>query len=282
MISIRKPSANRTLIIIAIIGLMSIINPLRFPTLSNLISMSYQLPIIAFLSIGMALTMLSGGINLAIIATANFAGIITVTVLKALYGEGSTAATIGGTLLAMGGGLVAALLIGLIIGYLIAYVEVPAILATLAIMTLLNGVNVVITKGYTLSGLPSFLIGIGNGTGAGIPIPFIVFIVICIILAIVLKRTVFGVSLYLLGANPTAARYSNINVRRMLVYTYLWSAFFSALTSFIMMGSLIQLRPTMPNLTFLWLYWPVFSAVSILSAESDNYPGWSWPLSYCN
>ena len=52
--SIRRASANRSLVIIlvAIVVLMSALNPRRFPTLGNLISMSYQLPIIAFLAIG--------------------------------------------------------------------------------------------------------------------------------------------------------------------------------------------------------------------------------------
>jgi ribose/xylose/arabinose/galactoside ABC-type transport system permease subunit len=234
----RRSSTNRSLIIIlvAIVVLMSILNPRRFPTLGNLVSMSYQLPIIAFLAIGMAISMLSGGINLAIIATANFTGIVTVLLLQAMAGTATADASVGVALVAMAGGLAAALLVGAVMGYLIAYVEVPAILATLAVMTLLNGVNVVVTRGYTLSGFPPFLLAIGNGTVAGIPIPFILFVIVCLILAVVLNRTIFGVSLYLLGANPTAARFSNIDVRGMLMRTYILSAFFSALTVFIMMG----------------------------------------------
>jgi len=204
--------------------------------------MSYQLPVIAFLSIGMAITMLSGGINLAIIATANFTGIVTVLLLQALVGEAMTDASVLVTLLAMGGGLAAALLIGAIMGFLIAYVEVPAILSTLAVMTLLNGANIVITRGYTLSGFPPFLLGIGNETVWGIPIPFILFVGVCLILTVILNRTIFGVSLYLSGSNPTAAQFSNINVRSVLMRTYILSAFFSALTAFVMMGQLNSVK----------------------------------------
>jgi len=239
-----RPSTNRSLLIllVAIVLIMSLLNPRRFPTLSNLISMSYQLPVIAFLSIGMAITMLSGGINLAIIATANFTGIVTVLLLQALVGEAMTDASVLVTLLAMGGGLAAALLIGAIMGFLIAYVEVPAILSTLAVMTLLNGANIVITRGYTLSGFPPFLLGIGNETVWGIPIPFILFVGVCLILTVILNRTIFGVSLYLSGSNPTAAQFSNINVRSVLMRTYILSAFFSALTAFVMMGQLNSVK----------------------------------------
>ena len=242
--SIRRASANRSLVIIlvGIVVLMSALNPRRFPTLGNLISMSYQLPIIAFLAIGMMVTMLSGGINLAIVATANFTGIVTALLLGAMAGEAASDASIWISLAAIAGGLAAALLIGAAMGWLIAYVEVPAILASLGVMTLLNGVNVVITKGYTLSGFPPFVLGIGNGTVFGIPIPFLILIVICFLLAVVLNRTVFGVSLYLLGSNPVAAKYSNINVRSVLMREYILSAFFSAVTAFIMMGQLNSVK----------------------------------------
>ena len=242
--SVRRASANRSLVIIlvGIVVLMSALNPRRFPTLGNLISMSYQLPIIAFLAIGMMVTVLSGGINLAIVATANFTGIVTALLLGAMAGEAASDAPIWISLAAIAGGLAAALLVGAAMGWLIAYVEVPAILASLGVMTLLNGVNVVITKGYTLSGFPPFVLGIGNGTVFGIPIPFLILIVICFLLAVVLNRTVFGVSLYLLGSNPVAAKYSNVNVRSVLMREYILSAFFSAVTAFIMMGQLNSVK----------------------------------------
>jgi ribose/xylose/arabinose/galactoside ABC-type transport system permease subunit len=241
---IRRGSPNRSLLVllVAIAVLMSALNPERFPTLGNLISMSYQLPIIAFLSIGMMVTMLSGGINLAIISTANFTGIVTMLCLRAMVGEATDEASLPVSLLAMGGGLGAALIVGAIMGYLIAFIEVPAILATLAVMTLLNGINVVITKGYTWSGFPPFLLDIGNGTAFGIPIPFIILIFVCLLLAVVLRRTVTGVSLYLLGSNPVASKYSNIRVRAVLVRDYLLSSAFAALTAFIMMGQLNSVK----------------------------------------
>jgi simple sugar transport system permease protein len=241
---LRRPSASRTLagILVAIVVLMSALNPQRFLTTGNFISMAYQLPIVAFLSIGMMVTMLSGGINLAIISTANFTGIVTVLVLRAVAGEAADEAGIGVALVAMGGGLAAALAIGAIMGWLIAYVEVPAILATLAMMTLLNGVNLVITKGYTLSGFPEFLLGVGNGTVWVIPIPFLILIAVVALLAVLLNRTRTGLGLYLLGSNPIAAAYSNVPVRAVLVRDYVLSSAFAALTAFIMMGQLNSVK----------------------------------------
>jgi len=61
-------------------------------------------------------------------------------------------------------------------------------------------------------------------------------------MSVVLNRTAFGKGMYLYGANPVAARYSNINVRSVLMREYMLSAFFSALTSFVMMGQLNSVK----------------------------------------
>jgi ribose/xylose/arabinose/galactoside ABC-type transport system permease subunit len=234
----RSNSSDRSLFImlIAIVILMAVLNPQRFFTINNIISMSYQLPIIAILSIGMMITMLSGGINLAIIATSNFTGIVVALLLQAMMGKDTANAPIMISLLALTGGMIAAILVGAVMGWLVAYLEIPAILATLGVMTLLNGVNLVITKGYTISGFPPFILGIGNDTFFGVPIPFILLIVVCLFLALLLHRTVFGISLYHVGSNPIASTYSNINIRLVLMRAYILSACFSALAVFVTMG----------------------------------------------
>ncbi len=229
------------IILVLIVILMSALNP-RFLTVNNIISMSYQLPIIAILSIGMMVSILTGGINLALIATSNLTGIVVALILQAIMGANTAEAPIGVSLIALAGGLLVAILVGAAMGWLIAYLEIPAILATLGGMILLNGVNLVLTKGYTISDFPPFILAIGNGTIGIIPIPFIILIVVCLILAIFLNRTVFGRNLYAAGSNPVAAQYSNINVRSLLVLTYILSACFSALAVFITMGQLNSVK----------------------------------------
>ena len=61
-------------------------------------------------------------------------------------------------------------------------------------------------------------------------------------MGILLARTRTGLSLYLLGSNPVAARFSNINVRAVLVRTYMLSSAFAALTAFVMMGQLNSVK----------------------------------------
>jgi len=236
--------SNRSLyiILIAIIILMAILNPTRFFTVGNFISMSYQIPIIAFLSFGSMIAFLTGGINLAIISTTNFTGIITILTLRAISGQATYEASVSSSIIALSVGFIAALSIGALCGFLIGYLEIPAFLVTLGIGTLLNGVNIVITKGYTISGFPPFILDIGNGLLWGIPIPFLIFIVASVLLSFLLTKTVFGISLYLVGSNAVAARFSNINIRSVYIRQYMLSSLFAALTSFVMMGQLNSVK----------------------------------------
>ena len=91
----RIPDASLYVILVGIVVLMTALNPDRFPTLSNMQSMASQLPILAFLSIGVMISMLSGGINLAIVSTANFTGIVTALMLRLLTDGHSGDVTLG-------------------------------------------------------------------------------------------------------------------------------------------------------------------------------------------
>lgn len=245
MKQIRIFQSNRSLYIIlaAIVVFMAVLNPSRFFAIGNFISMAYQIPIIAFLSFGSMIAFLTGGINLAIISTTNFTGIVTILMLRAMVGMEATAeASVFTSVVALAVGLAAALAIGAVCGIFIAYLEIPAFLVTLGVGTLLNGVNILVTKGYTLTGFPQFILDIGNGLLWGIPIPFIIFIVVSLVLSFLLSRTTFGVNLYLVGSNPVAAKYSNIDVRSVYIRQYMLSSLLAALTSFVMMGQLNSVK----------------------------------------
>ncbi|MGE5605559.1 MAG: ABC transporter permease [Bacteroidota bacterium] len=236
------PNLSLYVILMVILVIMTFLNPTRFFSFYNFSSMAYQLPFLAFLSMGQMVTILSGGINLAIIATANFSGIITAILLNILSHGNSTEASVLVVIVSILGGLIGALLAGALSGYLIGYLRVPDILATLGVMILLNGVNIILTKGYTITGFPDSIIAIGNGTFLGIPIPFFIFLILTIFFGIVLNKTIFGYSLYMMGSNYTAAKFSGIGVRSVILKEYLFSSLFAAITAFIMMGQLNSVK----------------------------------------
>ena len=90
----RFADAPLVAILIVVVALMAFANPGRFLSLGNLASLAYQLPMLAFLSFGMMISMLTGGINLAIVSSANLTGIVTALTLKALTGGDSASASL--------------------------------------------------------------------------------------------------------------------------------------------------------------------------------------------
>ena len=219
------------LVLIGAFLLMFALNGERFIRPQNLISMAYQLPIIGLLAIGMMISMLSGGINLSIIATANLNGIVIALCLQYFSHGQMGAASNEIIVLAIALGVLSCLLVGVINGLLISLLKIPDILVTLGTMTLISGINVVLTKGYTLSGFPDILLNIGNGNSFGLPNALILFLLASVAAAIILNKTRFGFSLYMMGSNPTATQYSGVSLVKTSVMQYTFSSCFAALPS---------------------------------------------------
>ena len=123
----------------------------------------------------MMITMLTSGINLSIIASANLSGIVMAQIMVTLAPTDGGPA-LGVVLLALLAGLAVSALIGLLNGWLIAYLDMSPILATLGTMITVSGFAIVLTKGYVISGLPKEMLFIGNGMILGIPAPLLIFL----------------------------------------------------------------------------------------------------------
>jgi simple sugar transport system permease protein len=213
------------------------LNGSQFIRLGNIQSMAFQLPELGILSLAMMITMLTAGINLSIIATANLAGIVAALILTGLITpESGGAASAGVVVLAVGAALFTAAAIGLLNGLLIAGLEVSPILATLGTMILLNGAALVLTRGYVISGFPPAIRFIGNGQVLGIPMPMIIFLLCAGLMALLLNRMRLGVNIYMIGSNPIATRFSGINNARVLLMTYIISGLYSGLAAIVMMS----------------------------------------------
>ncbi len=221
----------------ALFLLMVVLNPGDFLRIGNLQTMAFQLPELGLLSLAMMVTMLTGGINLSIIATANMSSIVTALILTGAINPEAPPPGAGGIiLLAVAAGLLTALIIGLLNGLLVARLKVSPILATLGTMTLVNGLAIVTTRGYVISGLPNAVRFIGNGVVLGIPVGAIIFILCAALMALILNRTPLGFNIYMLGSNPVASRYSGVNNTTVIIKTYLISSLYAGFAALIMLS----------------------------------------------
>ncbi len=224
---LRLPSNSGGLLalLVALVLFFSLLLPHQFPTLGTVQSMMFQLPELGVLALAMVIPLISGGLNLAIIATANQCALLMAWIMSTYIAPGAggpeTVLVIAAALLA---GLVLCTVIGLITGFLVATMGVHPILVTLGTKSVIDGVSIWLTRGTVVSGLPDSFQWLGNGVLLGVPVPFVVLILAAVAVGLVLTRTAFGVSIYMLGSNLEATRYSGVDTRRVLIGIYTFSS----------------------------------------------------------
>lgn len=211
-------------LLVALLVAFSLFVP-QFASMGTLQSFMYQMPLLGLLSLAMVVPLITGGLNLAIIATTNQCALLMVWVMQTAADPGAgPGATLAVILLAMAAGIVLCLAIGLLTGALVAYTGVHPILVTLGTKSLIDGISIYLTRGMALSGVPEMFSRAGNATLAGVPVIFLVLVAAAIVVGVILKRTPFGVSCMMIGSNIEATRYSAIDVKRVLVGVYAMSS----------------------------------------------------------
>lgn len=217
--------------------LFAVLMPGQFLQITTLQAMAFQLPELGLLSLAMTIVLISGGLNLSIIATANQSALLMVWLMNLfITPETAMFAEYGWIFIALTAGLLICIAIGLINGVLVALVGVHPILATLGTMTLINGIDIYLTNGATLSGLPAPVLAIGNSTIFFVPISFFVFLAAVLAISFLLNQTPLGVRIRMIGSNLEAARFSGVNTTGVLIRVYVLSSVLCWLAAVVMMA----------------------------------------------
>ncbi len=223
------------LILVAVVGLMLVLTGGTFLSVENLGALMAQLPELGFLSLAMMVTILTSGINLSIISSANLAGVIMGLMMTRLIApEAPPAQALLVVLAAIVVGLLFSLFLGFVNGVLIAYVGLPAVLATLGTMILYEGLTLAITKGFVISDFPPAFQVISSGSLLGVPYALIAFVAAAAMISFTLRRRPFGRHLYMIGSNELATRYSAVDTRKVIVKTYVLSGLLTGIAAVIM------------------------------------------------
>ncbi|MCX7890243.1 MAG: ABC transporter permease, partial [Rhodobacteraceae bacterium] len=211
----------------------------RFLSAANFDSIAYQLPELGLLTLAMMIPIISGGLNLAIIYTANMAGLTLAWVLNTHGGpDAGILWAVVGTVAGVGVGALS----GLVMGLVIAYTGAHPILVSLSMMIFLRGLGEFLTRGGDISGFPEYLKPVGHGAILGIPTPLILFLLAALAWHILLSRTRHGFAVYMIGSNIEATRYSGINTRRTLTLIYTLSGAMAALAGLLMLTRFNSVR----------------------------------------
>ncbi|WP_375383910.1 ABC transporter permease [uncultured Microbacterium sp.] len=140
---------------------------------------------------------------------------------------------IGAVALAIGFGL----LVGAAVGYLVAFLQMNAFIATLGMATLLGGVIFAYTEGLQItSGIPTELTDIGSKDWFGVPQIVVVAAIVAVVAWFVLTQTVTGRRLIAAGSNPRATTLLGLSLRRIQFGAFLTSGLFGGIAGVLLLA----------------------------------------------
>ena len=182
-------------------------------------TMGKQLAEYGLMSIGCGICMISGGIDLSCVYIANLCGIVA-----------------GLSMQKSGNSIVVAVIVALVVGavcgafngFLVSYLRIPAMLATLGSYQLFQGISVVVSGGSSVSGIPEAYTALGTFTVFGIPFAFIMFLIVVIIMTFIMSKTTFGTKVYLVGTNAKCSIFAGIKNNTVIIKTYMISGLIAA------------------------------------------------------
>lgn len=208
----------------------------KFYTVVNFQTMFAQFPEFGLMSLGVMVCMITGGIDLSTVGTANMTGIAMALLMQKMANENNELSIVWIPIV-----FVLAIMIGMLTGalngILISKVKIPPILATLGTGQLFTGIGLVMTNGSAISGFPSTYAYAINNRVFGIPVQFIIFAIVAAVVAFMLGKTTYGKKLILVGTSQKVARFSGLRVDRILIKTYVISGVCSALGGMIMLAN---------------------------------------------
>ena len=189
-----------------------------FFTANNFENLLRQASLWAIIAIGQTFVIITGGIDLSVGAVVGLSSTIVAMLLKA-----------GVPIwLSIGLTLLSGVAIGAFHAFGILRLGLPPFIMTLATLTALRGIGLLMTNGATISGFSTDFTGFSRLSFAGIPSLFWMVILVAVPSYILLHHSRWGRYIYAVGSNSEAARLSGINISRTIYLAYILSATLAA------------------------------------------------------
>ena len=207
----------------------------RFFTVGNLLNQGRLMTEVALVALPMTFIIITGGIDLSV---GSIMGLTAI--LLGVFWQGGIPLP-----LAVLAAILCAGACGFFNGLLITRLRVPPLIMTLATLALFRGLAEGISQARSVRGYPEWFFVLGQGEVLGGPTQLWLLLVAVVVFWIVLSRTTFGRSLYAIGYNETAARYSAIRVDRIKLVIYTLSGIMSGIAGAIFVSRVSTTRSDM-------------------------------------
>jgi Ribose/xylose/arabinose/galactoside ABC-type transport systems, permease components len=218
----REYPAFLFLIVLTIAG--SLLSPV-FMTAKNILNILWTISVLGIVALGQTMLLISGNFDMSVAYTIGLAGITTV--LAQLFGAN--------LIVSVALGLLAGALVGLLNGLVIVLTKANAFLITLGTGILVYSLSLVLTRSKTFyTSIDAFLI-LGRGKIFGyLYYSVLLLLLLALILQMVLKHTVYGRALFVIGLNQRAGKLAGIKTDTLKILTYVLCGVMAALAGLVM------------------------------------------------
>ncbi|GAB3259311.1 ABC transporter permease [Kineosporia babensis] len=220
-------------ILVLLVAYLAVSND-AFLSRINIITVLSQAAILAIVAFAMTIVINTGELDLSV-GTAS--ALISVVGAMVMANTGSVA-------LGFAAALLLGLIVGLVNGFLVAFLQVPSFIATLGVMIICQAAGLALTDGGIVTGLPTLISELSLLRIAGLPLLVIATAVVFLAAWWLQSKTVFGYRALAVGGNAEAARLSGINVPRVRLLVFVVSGVAAALAG---LALLIRVQSGQPN-----------------------------------
>jgi ribose transport system permease protein len=240
--------------LIFVVALIAGIVQPRFFTADNMVNLARQAVPLMILSIGQAVAIICGGLDLSLASVLSLAGVAGVLVMPhAGVGAGVAIMILSG------------IATGLLSGFIIAWFNTTPLVVTLGMMSIAQAIALILAGGVPIYDVPaSYVQAVGFASFAGVPVTVWIATLLTLAAVVLLRFTVFGRYIYAIGSNASAAAKSGVNTRLYTVLVYAVSGFCAGVGAVVLTAWLSSAQPiAAPNLTLQSLAAVVLGGVTL-------------------
>ena len=228
----RVPTEAMLVVFLLVVVAYFALNSEYFLGLDNLRNILLAVSVLSVLAFPSTMLIISGNFDLSVASNAAFSGMLFAVVTsggKENIALGILAALAGGTL------------IGVLNGSLVTGVRVNSLITTLGTLAIFRGLAKILSNGQTLR-VTGFN-WMGKAEWFGIPVAIYIMLFVAVVLALVLRNTVYGRNIYAIGANAVAARLVGIRNNATIFATFLLTGFLGGVAGLMLTSQLTAASP---------------------------------------
>jgi rhamnose transport system permease protein len=231
---VRHETMLAAILLVALVVLGALNN--RFLTVDNLLNQGRLMTEVGLIALPMTFIIITGGIDLSVGSTVGLCAILL----------GYSWKTFDFPLpLAIVFSLLVGAFAGFFNGLVITRLKVPPLIMTIATLALYRGLAEGISQAHSVRGYPDWFYFAGQSNLFGVPAQLWLLVIAIVIAGVALDRTTFGRTLYAIGNNETAARFSGLAVDRVKLIIYTLSGFMAGLSGYVLVSRVTTTRSDM-------------------------------------